>query len=193
MINWEQTRKRLRASETALERALAVDRGRLEEILRERAAQLASRRNGAAPAEQSLRVLIFRLGKERFALELIHLAEILPLARCASVPGGPPALVGLINVRGEICNVLELATLLSLPEPGSAAEGCVILLRGPRRAVGLRVDEVLRIDAVASQVVQQARQQPVSSASANVRAVLPDGLALLSAETILSHPLLREA
>jgi purine-binding chemotaxis protein CheW len=199
MIDWEATRNRLRASETALARALAVDQRRLEEVLRQRAEQLATRGREQA-TEELLPVLVFRLGKERYALELSYVAEVLPLARCVAVPGGPQELTGLIPVRGEICNVLDLAALLGLPDSRERAGGYVVLLRGARRQIGLRVDEVDRVDTIGAHALAGRVGVQASACSslkaelqlAHVQGVLPDGLALLNVDAILSHPLLGE-
>jgi purine-binding chemotaxis protein CheW len=53
-------------------------------------------------------VLTFRLGKERYAMDVIHVRGVRPVGSITRVPGVPNFYRGVINVRGRIVSVLEL-------------------------------------------------------------------------------------
>jgi purine-binding chemotaxis protein CheW len=60
------------------------------------------------------------------------------------VPCTPPHIAGILNVRGAIVTVLNLAAALELADSSNAAqEGRVLLAELPRGRVGFLVDEVL--------------------------------------------------
>ncbi len=138
-IDWEQARTRLRMSESALEDALAESPGRIEAAYRQRAVRLAKRQVERGPVSAGLPVLVFRLGQERYAVELKEVAEVLSFARCTPAPGAPAEFLGVINLRGELRAVLNLGRVLVSSESGGES-GFVLVLRRPGQAVGLKVD-----------------------------------------------------
>jgi len=125
-IDWEAVHTRLEESQRALDRVLNTDADNLAAIYRERAARLAGRRAQAAAPATTLRILVFTLGPERYALEFADLVELLPFGNCTPVPGGAPQLLGVINFHGEIRSVVDLGRLLDLPaahKPEAPAPG----------------------------------------------------------------------
>jgi purine-binding chemotaxis protein CheW len=187
-IDWEEVRRRLRDSGLALERALAADPARTEAVFRRRAAELAGRRARVRADAGAVQVLTFALGAERYALPLADLAGLLPLAGCTPVPGGPPELLGVLNVRGTIRSVLDLGRLLGLSGREAAEGGYVLLLRREGGEAGLRVDQVDRIIAVSPGQLGVPPEGDAGPAAGLVKGLTPDGLALLDAQAILAHP-----
>jgi chemotaxis-related protein WspB len=55
--------------------------------------------------------ILFRLGKERYALEAPHVIEVIPRLPLRSQPGTPDYVAGLLNFRGKVVPVLDLGTL----------------------------------------------------------------------------------
>jgi purine-binding chemotaxis protein CheW len=144
-IDWDVVRTRLRANERALEEALAESPERIETSYRQRAIRLAHKQAEPGPVSASLPVLVFRLATERYAVELKDLAEVLPFAQCAAVPGSPPEFPGIINLRDELRAILDLGRLLGLsensfPENADKDSGFVLMLRRQGREIGLKVD-----------------------------------------------------
>lgn len=94
------------------------------------------------------RHVIFRLERERYALPLAAIREVLtPPQRMSRVPRAPAAVRGVMNLRGRVVTVLELGALLGLPPPTSAFGKVVLLDRG-RRDLGLLVTEVEGIEPI---------------------------------------------
>lgn len=147
-INWDQARSRLLASDRALQESLFASPQRIETAYRQRAVRLAAGQAERAPVSAVLPVLVFRLADERYALELKELAEVLPFARCAPVPGGPPQFLGVINLRGELRAVVDLARLLVPSANGNRDSGFVLMLRRPGREIGLKVDRIEQLDEI---------------------------------------------
>ena len=138
-INWEHVRNRLRASDSALQEALAESPERIEAAYHQRALRLAKGQTERRPVSAGLPVIVFRLGQERYAVELKEVAEVVPFTRCTPVPGSSPEFLGVINLRGELRAVLDLGRLLVSSESGSES-GFVLVLRGPGQGIGLKVD-----------------------------------------------------
>lgn len=85
---------------------------------------------------------IFRIGTEWFALPTSVIDEIVGARRIHSLPHKRnPALLGLVNVRGELVICVSIAPLL-IGTPGDAAEGRQIIVRHPAGRIACPVDEV---------------------------------------------------
>jgi chemotaxis-related protein WspB len=55
--------------------------------------------------------LIFELGKDRYALDVRQIAEVLPLLGVKQIPKAPKAMTGLFNYRGSPVPVIDLSQL----------------------------------------------------------------------------------
>src|SRR5690242_21782231 len=84
-----------------------------------------------------VRLLIFRVGTLSCAAEVETVREILPRLTVTRIPGAPPEVAGMVNVRGALVTVVDGWRALGqdgpdAPEPGS---GTTVLLEvdGGRR------------------------------------------------------------
>lgn len=146
-IDWQAIKARLRETEAALASDLSNDPARLQRVLQERAQQLAARRTMDGARSTAWPGLVFTLGAERFCLPVAALVEVLRLVSCSPLPGANPELLGVMNVRGDIRSVVDLARLLGLPSDVQQG-GYVILMRQGAVELGFRVDEVEKIEMV---------------------------------------------
>jgi purine-binding chemotaxis protein CheW len=124
----------------------AADLGRIEATLRARARQLA-RSPVAAEGGAAVEILAFRLGDETYAVDLQQLAAVQPVRGLTPVPCAPPYVAGLLNVRGEVVTVLDLARALELPARAALPEDArVLLVELAQGRVGLLVDAILGVE-----------------------------------------------
>jgi purine-binding chemotaxis protein CheW len=93
--------------------------------------------------------LAFSLGGEACAIELLRIREIIEHVPITRVPGMPPAVLGVINLRGRVVPVVDLAVKQGLgPRPITRWTCFVIvevLLDGERTMLGLLVDSVSEV------------------------------------------------
>jgi len=113
-----------------------------------------------------VRLLVFRVGNLACAAEVDAVREILPRLPTTRIPGAPPVVAGLANVRGTLVTVVEGWRALGQPAPAEANGGTTILLEvGPsaaaaapgRKLVGFTVDEVVDMLAVSEGALEQRR------------------------------------
>ncbi len=72
----------------------------------------------------SMEALLVPVREERFALPLTAVRETFPLGAVTPLPGAPPAVIGAVNVHGEVLVLLDTALLLggaALEAPSHAA------------------------------------------------------------------------
>lgn len=192
-IDWNEVRRKLEESRTALERSTLDDPGRREAVYRRRAAHLAKPASASLPAQAALAVMVFDLGGDRFGIEISELADAAPLARCIPVPGSRPELLGLMNCRGEVRAVVDLAKLLGLPGEAGEAAGYALFLRVPAGvAVGLRVDRLDQVRRVSPEEISIAASPGQEFPARFLRGVTADSVRLLDARALRSHPVLEE-
>jgi purine-binding chemotaxis protein CheW len=107
-----------------------------------------------------LRHVVFRVDRERYALPLAAVREVVvPPASFTRVPRAPPAVRGVMNLRGRVVTVIELGGLLSLPDSGQPCQKVVLLDRG-RRDLGLLVTDVEGIEVLERVAAAPGRQAP---------------------------------
>jgi purine-binding chemotaxis protein CheW len=69
----------------------------------------------------SARLLVFRVGALACAAEVDQVREILPRLPTTRIPGAPPVVAGLVNVRGTLVTVVEGWRALGQAPPGPPA------------------------------------------------------------------------
>jgi purine-binding chemotaxis protein CheW len=90
------------------------------------------------------RTLLFRVGERVFGCDIDAVREIIPYRRATRLPGAPPYVQGLINLRGTIVTVLDLGSRLDAERP-PVRDGSIILAVHGTRVVGVAVDEVMDV------------------------------------------------
>ncbi|RKT44798.1 chemotaxis protein CheW [Thiocapsa rosea] len=133
----------------------ASDRDELDMILDRR------RQAGAQVVEvetAKVKLVIFVVGEALLAFPARGLVEILPLTTIHVVPGCPPALEGVINVRGDIASVVRLGDLLGMTHAPSDRRSAILLGQGTQMRSGLRVDRVVDVLDVPEESIQAPPQ-----------------------------------
>jgi purine-binding chemotaxis protein CheW len=103
-----------------------------------------------APSALADRYVVFRVAAERFGLPLAAIREVVPpLPPFARVPKAGSAVRGVMNLRGRVVAVVDLAELMGLvPQPLAAGAGQVLILDRDKRALGLLVGQVQGVEAL---------------------------------------------
>jgi purine-binding chemotaxis protein CheW len=73
-------------------------------------------------------VLTFYLDKHHYGIDILAVKEINRNIEYTSVPDAPPHIVGLLNMRGQIVTLFDLAAMMGLSKTAEATRPtCVIL------------------------------------------------------------------
>lgn len=94
-------------------------------------------------------VATFLLGQEAFALSTKDLREMVRLGDLTAVASSPKFLMGVMNLRGKIVNVIDLACKLELGTCQITAESRVVIVNFQGTFVGLcvdRLDDIFQFD-----------------------------------------------
>jgi purine-binding chemotaxis protein CheW len=103
----------------------------------------------ATPSTTHDNVLLFSLSERVYAIPTKHVAEIVPMAELAQVPGSPNFLSGFLNVGGQLIAVVSLSRLFGLPDRERHLYSPLIILKSVPDRLALEVDTGLRIAEIA--------------------------------------------
>ncbi len=103
-------------------------------------------------------VVEFDLGSERYALDIHLVREIVEMMQITPIPRAPAHITGVINLRGEITNIMNLHTLLGLASKETDKTQKIIVFM-PEAAggnnVGVIVDSVMSVTPVSEDQVER--------------------------------------
>lgn len=120
-------------------------------------------------------VVEFVLGGERYALDIQLAREIVEMIPIIPIPRAPPYISGVINLRGEITNIMNLNTLLGLPNR-EVRDNQKIIVLVPEAAsgsnVGIIVDEVTSVLQVAETDIEHLGEGLSSEVSSFVKGII---------------------
>jgi len=94
------------------------------------------------------RVVLFLAGGHTFGIAVNRIREIIPAREYTPLPGSGAHVCGLINLRGRIVTVMDLAARLGLPPAAGHAEHSIVIAEYGDRLLGMAVQDVVRIVTV---------------------------------------------
>jgi purine-binding chemotaxis protein CheW len=157
------------------------------QVLRERARLLARRERIPATGE-TLELLEIRLASERYAVETRFVSEVQPLRDLTPLPGTPPFVRGIANLRGRILAVYDLKKLFELPEPGLTDLHRIVVVRGNDFEIGLLADTVIGVKSVPVDALAPPPGTVSGIGAQYLRGVTAECLVVLDLDRILADP-----
>lgn len=112
------------------------------ELMR-RAEALAKPLEKIADNQDRIEVMVFLLAAERYALETCYIREVWPLTAYVQIPHTPPFVLGVANVHGEICSIVDLKQFFSLPAAGITNLNKLVVLEDETMRFGILADDIL--------------------------------------------------
>jgi len=107
-------------------------------------------------SEDAASFVVFSLGGETFALEIKKVREIIRVPHVTWVPGSSELVRGVINLRGNVVAVIDLARILSLPAPEETALNRIIVVDFDGDMVGMLVDSVSQVAEIVPSEIEPA-------------------------------------
>ncbi len=167
--------------------AITRDSGRRERVLKERAAQLA-RTSANRNTEESIEVVAFDIDTETYAVEAHFVREVYPLNDIARIPCTPAFVIGLINLRGEFCAVIDLKIMFGMTKCGLTNVTHALILRDANLEFGIVADVIFGMRAVK---MGDLMPPPATLTGVNrqfLRGVTAENMVVLDAAAVLAHP-----
>lgn len=111
-----------------------------------------------AVREATREVLVFVLGAEEYGVDILKVQEIRGYEKVTPIPAAPDYLKGVVNLRGTIVPVIDMRVKFGMPDPRYDTFTVVIILRLAHRTIGIVVDAVSDVVALAPGEVKPAPQ-----------------------------------
>jgi purine-binding chemotaxis protein CheW len=164
------------------------------ELLERRAKALARLPTEEAAEGETLHLVTFPLGEERYGMEVALVQEVQPLEpqTWSLVPCTPDFIVGAVNMRGRIYSVMDIARFLGLaPRPLPETAHVLLVQDGDQGGdgemeLGILADDVPQVMSTPLAEVQPPSGTVSSQAQEYVRGVTGDMLMILKVERLLS-------
>lgn len=140
--------------------------------------------NAAAPRRRASdfpprEMVSFRLGMQDFCIDIRNVREIRRWSPPTALPHAPEHVLGLINLRGSVLPVYDLARRLGLPVAQGTERKVVIVAMLGDRVAGLVVDAVSDIVSVPEEALR-----PVPAVGAEADTGLLQGIAAVGERMI---------
>ena len=190
-IDWPAIHRRLEDAAGVLERKMAPAPEERKKILKERAKTLAREPKAIERREDHLEIVEFLLASERYAVESSWVREVYPLKEITPLPGTPPFVLGIINVRGQIVSVVDLKKFFDLPPKGLSSLDKVIIVTDGRMEFGLLTDAVAGVREISPGGIQQALPTLTGVRAEYLKGVTADRLVILDVGKLLADPAMK--
>jgi chemotaxis-related protein WspB len=99
-----------------------------------------------------MKVLVFHIGRDPYALPLAAVLRVLPAARLKALPGAPHYVPGLLDLHGEPVPVIDLSRLAGSPPDAVRYDTRILLVDvvfgGRVRRLGLKAERVTGVASV---------------------------------------------
>ncbi|MFH1767835.1 MAG: chemotaxis protein CheW [Candidatus Omnitrophota bacterium] len=94
---------------------------------------------------KEIQFVVFKIGSEEFGVGINQVKEIVRLIPITPIPRAPHFIEGVVNLRGQILAVIDLAKRLSIQTSGRSERTRIIVVEVEDHTVGMIVDEVAEV------------------------------------------------
>lgn len=108
----------------------------------------------ARPVTAERQLVVFSLGREEFALDVSQVREIIRMEEITRMPKSPPFVEGIINLRGQIIAVMDLAKRLNLPSTERTDAHRIVVVETEDLKVGMIVDSVSEVMSITEDEIE---------------------------------------
>ena len=109
-------------------------------------------------SSEEFQYLTFRMAGEDYAIRILQVKEIIAYDSVTRVPGTPPWIRGVINLRGSVVPVVDLAVKFSLSASTVTQTSCIVIvevkLGGEEATMGVLADSVDEVIFLSQQDVE---------------------------------------
>jgi purine-binding chemotaxis protein CheW len=114
----------------------------------------------AAKDDQLQQYLTFQVGKEKLAIGILDVNEIIEISNVTRVPMTPDYISGVINLRGNVVPVIDLSARLGHQVSELSKRSCIVLVEveanDESQIIGMLVDQVNEILEIPEENIQPA-------------------------------------
>ena len=144
--------------------------------------------NGQAAVGGMRELISFRIGAQEFCVDIMSIREIRGWTAATALPQSPSFVRGVINLRGAVLPIVDLASRLGFESTEANDRNVIIVAQIGEQVVGLLVDAVSDILTITDDMIQPTPDVASETAKTFVRGLIPmDGrmISLIGLERVL--------
>lgn len=134
----------------------------------------------ASPAQY----LTFQLGGEMFAVGILNIKEIIEYGSVTEIPMVPPFIRGVINLRGAVVPVIDLASRFGGKRSEVSRRTCIVIIElaegEERQDIGVVVDSVSEVLEIPASEIE-----PPPAFGARIRADFIEGMGKVNGKFVI--------
>jgi len=123
--------------------------------------------------------VVFRVGNAEYVMPASSVLELESFTGATHVPGAPPYLRGLLNVRGRVVPAIDLRTRFGLPPIEPTIDTRIVVGQVGGRVVGLVVDAARDVVTLASEAFRAPPEVIVDQTQGFVQSIAEAGQRLM--------------
>ncbi len=124
---------------------------------------------------ETLDIIAFRLRDQEFCVKTTTIREIRGWAPSTPIPHAPPEVVGVMNLRGAIIPIIDLAYKLGMQSTEADQRSAIVVAEVHTMVVGLLVDRVSDILTVSASQIQPIPEVAASGSSSYSEGIITHG------------------
>ena len=143
-----------------------------------------------------LEIVSFHLGDQEFCIDIMAIREIRGWAPVTPMPHTPSYVLGLINLRGAVIPVIDMACRLGMKMTEPSERSAIIVTDIAGKLVGLLVEQVSDMMTIKSEDLQPAPEIIPEQQRAFCRGIVAlekTMVCFLNLDTVIADELAREA
>ena len=101
------------------------------------------------------RFLTFKVKEEDYGIEIVRVKEIVGIQEITPVPEMPSYIKGVINLRGNVINVVDIRLRFGMEEKEYDERTCIIIIQVEDVEVGMIVDNVNEVCVIPDEDIKK--------------------------------------
>ena len=131
--------------------------------------------------KETVQYIVVSIGNEQYGLDISYVDNIVRMCKITRVPKAPAHYIGVINLRGEIVPLMSLRRKMHLEDDVFTDITRIIILKTEEQGlVGIVVDEVKEVIALAEDEIDRKTQNSQSDKTQYINGIGKNGDELIS-------------
>ena len=128
--------------------------------------------HATATGAERRELISFRVGDQEYCVDIMAVREIRGWSPATTLPQSPGFMRGVINLRGAVLPIMDLACRLNMPVLEPTVRSVFIVVKAADRTVGLLVDAVSDILSVNDDMIQPTPDVACDAVRSFVRGII---------------------
>ena len=123
-------------------------------------------------SDSNVEFVTFFTGGQSFSIDICQVREIRRWTSATPIPNAPPEVLGVMNLRGSVIPIYDLARSFGLEPTKDNGRNVVVIAAHESQMVGLLVESVSEIQSIARESIQETPNVRTDTARQNITGII---------------------